>query len=71
MLGNEAEVNLLKISRLLTPENRVNLLGFVHLGYTAENSVRKSLDYGYAADSAFGLNQKEYSCGNNSRRRKK
>ena len=35
------EVKAIMISRLLTPEHRDDLLAWVRLAYTAENSVRK------------------------------
>jgi len=34
---------ILKISRLLRPEDQVDLLIWVNLAYAAENSIRKSL----------------------------
>ena len=37
------EVKAIMISRLLTPEHKDDLLAWVRLAYTAENSVRKSL----------------------------
>jgi hypothetical protein len=40
------EIEALRISRLLTPEQRADLLVWVHLAYIAENSVRKSLGAG-------------------------
>jgi len=39
MPNNEAKIR--RISRLLTPENRVNLLTWVRLAYFAENSAKK------------------------------
>jgi len=38
------EIEILAISRLLSPENRANLLAWVHLANVAENSIRKSSD---------------------------
>jgi hypothetical protein len=37
------KVKIRRISRLLTPDNRTNLLAWVRLAYFAENSARKSL----------------------------
>ena len=62
MTNNEA--NILKISRLLTPEHQADLLTWVHLAYTAENSARKSL-------GAFSRKTQGYPCKNNAQRRKK
>jgi hypothetical protein len=41
MPNKEAEIR--RVFRLLTPDNRVNLLSCVHLAFFAENSARKSL----------------------------
>ena len=68
---DDKKAGLLKISRLLTPKGRADLLTWVHLAYAAENSVRKQLDMPPAVTGAFKLNQQEYSCGNISRRSKK
>jgi hypothetical protein len=62
MSRNEAQT--LRISRLLTPEHRGDLLAFVHLSYAVENSARKSL-------GAFNRKTREYSCRNNVQRSKK
>jgi len=58
------EANALRISRLLTPEHRGDLLAFVHLSYAVENSARRSL-------GAFTRETQEYSCRNNVQRSKK
>ena len=58
------EANVLRISRLLTPEHRGDLLAFVHLSYAVENSTRRSL-------GAFTRKTRECSCRNNAQRRKK
>ena len=68
MLNNEVEIR--RISRLLTPKNRVNLLTWVNLAYFAENSAKKSL----GIDAVIGISiskPREYSCGNLLRRSKK
>jgi len=60
MPNNEAKIR--RISRLLTPENRANLLAWVNLAYFAENSARKSL----GIDTINGVSiskPREYSCG--------
>jgi len=64
-LTNEAKV--IRISRLLTPDRRADLLAWVHLAYVAENSVRKSLGSGSDLDSDFILKSREYSCEKNLR----
>ena len=63
----QEETELLKISRLLTPEHRTDLLALVQVAYAAENSARKSL----GTDRIFTLKPQEYSCENIMRRRKK
>jgi len=63
MSNNKAEVR--RIFRLLTPDNRVNLLTWVHLAFFAENSARKSPGLGAITDNAFTLKPQEYSCRNN------
>jgi hypothetical protein len=42
---------VLKISRLLTPEHQAELLGYVRLAQRAEDSARKSLPSAQAAGS--------------------
>ena len=59
--GNNPEI--LRISRLLTPKHRAELLTWVHLAYTAENSARKSLGFDTKGDST--LKPQEHSCSNN------
>jgi len=56
----EAEARLLRLSILLTPENRAELLDRVRLAYAAEMSARKSPRSGEEGD----LNPQEHSCGN-------
>ena len=63
MPNNETEVR--RISRLLTPDNRANLLTWVRVAYFAENSARKSPGLGAITDGAFTLKPQEYSCRNN------
>jgi len=55
MTKNEA--NVLRISRLLTPEHRGDLLAFAHLSYAAEHSATRKTQ--------------EHSCRNNAQRSKK
>ena len=64
------DVKLLRISRFLTPENRVNLLGLIHLAHTAETSARKSPGI-VNINGHFTFEQQEYSCGNIAQRSKK
>jgi len=54
------EANVLRISRLLTPKHRADLLAFVHLAYAAETS-----------NGTFSQKLQEYSCRNNVQRSKK
>jgi hypothetical protein len=51
------KANVLRISRLLTPEHRGDLLAFVHLAYAVEHSATRKTQ--------------EYSCKNNAQRSKK
>jgi len=69
MQNNETKIR--RISRLLTPENRVNLLTWVHLACFAENSAKKSLGID-AVNSGVSISKpSEYSYGNLLRRSKK
>jgi len=61
---------LLRISRLLTPKHRADLLTWVHVANTAENSVRKSFGLTILADSSSQKSQK-YFCEKSTQRRKK
>ena len=61
MPNNETEA--LRISRLLTPENKANLLAWVNLAYFAENSARKSLGNDAAKNGDSIAEPQEYSCG--------
>ena len=63
MPNKTAEVR--SISRLLTPDNRVNLLTWVHLACFAENSARKSPEFEAVIDGTFIRKPQEYSCRNN------
>jgi len=69
MSSNETEI--IKISRLLTPEHQADLLDWVHLAQIAENSARKSMGCINAVDGALALKSKEYSCGSVLHRGKK
>jgi len=53
---------ILKISRLLKPKYRADLLAWVHLAFAAENSMRKSLGFDVPADGVSSLKTQEYSC---------
>ena len=69
MPNNEAKIR--GISRLLTPDNRANLLAWVRLAYFAENSTKKSLGID-AVNSGVSISKsQEYSCGNSLQRSKK
>jgi predicted HAD superfamily hydrolase len=69
MLNDEAEV--IRISRLLTPENRANLLSLVNLAHFAENSTRKSLGIDAVNNGVSISKPLVYSCGNSLHRSKK
>ena len=66
--GNGAKAVM--ISRLLTPENKPQLLAWARLAYTAENSVRKQCGFDSALDGIFVRKSQEYSCGDILTRRK-
>jgi len=69
MPNNAAEV--IKISRLLTLENRTQLQTWVNLAFFAENSARKTLGI-YAEKNGVSISKpQEYSCGNLLQRSKK
>jgi len=59
MQNKEAEA--LRISRLLTLENRVQLLTWVNLAFFAENSARKSLGINVVNNSVSVSKLQEYS----------
>jgi hypothetical protein len=71
VIYNSNEANALRISRLLTPEHRADLLAWVHLAYAAETSVRKSFGLNNSLNEAFPGKPQEYSCKNNAQRSKK
>jgi hypothetical protein len=58
------QTKLVRISRLLTPENRAELLSRVHLAFAEEASVCMPSGSDLVADSASTLKSREYSCGN-------
>jgi hypothetical protein len=67
MPNDKAEI--LKVSRLLTPENRINLLSWVRLAYFAEKSARKGID---AVNDGVSISKpREYPRGNFVQRSKK
>jgi hypothetical protein len=68
MQNNKAEA--LRISRLLTPDNRAQLLSWVNLAFFAENSARKSLGIDAVIDGVSISKPQEYSCGNYLKRSK-
>jgi hypothetical protein len=65
------QTKLVMISRLLTPENRAELLSWVRLAYTEETSVCMPSGSDSVADVASTMKSREYSCGNIVQRRKK
>jgi len=69
MPNNKAKIR--RISSLLTPDNRANLLTWVNLAYFAENSARKSLGIDAANSGVSIPTLQEYSCGNSLKRSKK
>jgi len=69
MQNNEAKA--VRISRLLTPDNRAQLLSWVNLAFFAENSARKSLGTNAVIDGVSISKPREYSCGKLLRRSKK
>jgi len=62
MQNNKTEA--VRISRLLTPDNRANLLAWVNLAYFAENSAKKSLGNNAVNSGVSISTPREYSCGN-------
>ncbi|WP_461255119.1 hypothetical protein [Treponema sp. R80B11-R83G3] len=69
MQNNEAEA--IRISRLLTPENKTQLLTWVNLAFFAENSAKKSLGIDAVVDGVSISKPQEYFCGKLLRRSKK
>jgi hypothetical protein len=69
MQNNKAEI--LRISRLLTPDNRTNLLCWVRLACFAENSAGKTFGINAVNDGVSISKPREYSCGKFLQRRKK
>jgi hypothetical protein len=69
MAKNEAEA--VRLSRLLTLDNRTQLLSWVNLAFFAENSARKSLGTNAVIDGVSILKPQEYSCGKLLQRGKK
>jgi len=68
MKDNKTEI--LRISRLFTPENKTHLLAWVNLAFFAENSAKKSLGIN-AVNSGVSISKpREYSCGKLLRRSK-
>ena len=65
------EVSAVMISRLLTLENKLELLSWARLAYTAEKSARKSPGFGAAGNGGFTRKTQEYSCCNNNLKRRK
>ena len=63
MPNNEQEI--LKISRLLESKHQDDLLTWVHLAYTAENSARKSLCLSDMAENTFSQKTQYCPCKNN------
>ena len=69
MQDNEADV--LKISRLLTPEHQADLLAWVNLAYAAETSVRESLGFDPCPNGTFPGNRRSFPVRNDVQRGKK
>ena len=69
MQNNKTEA--LRISRLLTSDNKANLLTWVNLAYFAENSARKHLGIDAVKSGVSISKLREYSCGNSLQRSKK
>ena len=67
----KTEAEALKISRLLTPENKTQLLTWVNLAFFAENSAKKSLGIDTVNDGVSISKLREYSCGKLLRRSRK
>lgn len=65
MLKNEVEA--IRISRLLTPEHQSELLAWVHLAHTAENSVYTLFGIGTEVDAPI-RKQQDYSCRHTSKK---
>jgi PP-loop superfamily ATP-utilizing enzyme len=64
-----SKVEILRISRRLTPDNRTKLLSWVRLAYFAEKSAGKGIDA--VIDGVSISKLREYSCGNLAQRSKK
>jgi len=62
---------ILGISRLLPPKYQADLLTWVHVANTAENSVRKSMSFNVQADNVPSIKSQEYFCEKSTQRRKK
>jgi len=65
------ELNILRISRLLPPTKKADLLNWVNLAFAAESSVKKSFGVGITANSTLHMQPQENSCKNILRRSKK
>jgi hypothetical protein len=55
--NSEKKIEILEISRLLSPKEQSDLLTWVHLAYAAESSVRKSMNFGIYSDSVVTIKQ--------------
>jgi len=62
---------LIRISRLLTPEHRADLCDWVRLAAVAENSARKSPELGTSSNGINPPKPQEYSCENSRKRSKR
>ena len=62
---------VLRIYRLLSHENREELLTWVRLACKAENSVKKSLGHDIQVDDPHPYEKQENSCEKTMKRRKK
>lgn len=68
---SDKKPEILRISRLLTPEHRADVRAWVQLAYIAETSARKQAGAKGQSDTISSLHTHEYSCNKNSGRRTK
>ena len=67
----DQKLEVLRIYRLLSRENREELLTWVHLAYTAENSARKSSGFDFMIDGMPSQEPQDNPCKKSMKRRKK
>jgi len=68
---NDNKPMLLRISRLLTPKNKADLLTWVHLAYSAEISARRSIGSDDQDDGSISRKSQENTCDKSIKRSKK